>query len=165
MAGLGPGEEFDADKAMEGELFKLGMQLEEVHEKVDCNKRSQGTPRLPFQNFSLPASARGTPVMHNMRSASGPDLNTSVDTMIQNVPKRTDQADVSIGYHGNPMATVARTGTPLDGKVMQLQQEYGALMGEYERLKRLPASAERDGQVQQLVNVSIINPFTLKSSS
>ena len=38
---------------MEGQLFRLGMKFDEVHEHVDSNLKQQTTRRQPFQTSRL----------------------------------------------------------------------------------------------------------------
>lgn len=44
-----PNTEFDASKELEGQLFRLGMRFDEIHERVDSNLKEKSMRRHPFQ--------------------------------------------------------------------------------------------------------------------
>ena len=48
-----PDADFDGKKELEGQLFRLGMKFDEVHELVDSNLKQQPTRRQPFQTGRL----------------------------------------------------------------------------------------------------------------
>ena len=48
-----PDSDFDSNKELEGQLFRLGMKFDEVHEHVDSNLKQQTTRRQPFQTSRL----------------------------------------------------------------------------------------------------------------
>lgn len=40
---------FDEDKELEGELFRLGMKFDDIHQKVEENRKEKHSQRQPFQ--------------------------------------------------------------------------------------------------------------------
>lgn len=48
-----PDSDFDPNRDLEGQLLRLGMKFDEVHEKVDTNLAEKSIHRQPFQTNRL----------------------------------------------------------------------------------------------------------------
>ncbi|XP_076436272.1 uncharacterized protein LOC143275864 isoform X2 [Babylonia areolata] len=121
-AGL-PNADFDGDKELEGQLFRLGMRFDEVHEKVDTNLKQQAAHRQPFQTSHL---------THNHGDAGGVD--------------DVDQGGQLEGHHGSQSED-----SELEKRAEQLHEEYRALMDRYRRLKQMVPTPELNKETDNLV--------------
>lgn len=125
---------FDQEKELEGELFKLGMKFDEIHEKVDENLKEKSAKRQPFQKN---------------RQDNGDSLDTSmeVDPSTENVKKKIHGVSA-----GNDLLE-PKFDSEFDKKLKHLHEEYNALMDRYRRLKQMAKTPEREQEIDHLVKV------------
>ncbi|XP_060064275.1 uncharacterized protein LOC132544669 [Ylistrum balloti] len=125
---------FDQEKELEGELFRLGMKFDEIHEKVDENRQKKSSERQPFQS--------------NRTQANG---DVSLDS--------SDVEGRAID-HTKKKITSAMAGDDLvkphkeqefQDSVNRLHVEYNNLMDRYRRLKQMAQTPERDKEIDNLV--------------
>ena len=119
---------FDDAKELEGELYKLGMVLDDLDHTVEGNSRRRPSKRVPFQ---------GTPVK----------ADHSINVQAMQTSGRGKSADdgegVSLGGVGG-----------IDGRLQELEESYESLMERYERLKRMSKTPSRDAELSRLLKVS-----------
>jgi len=60
---------FDQEKELEGQLFQIGMKFDEIHEKVEENRKEKTPKRQPFQDKRKGSSAD---VMNNSMETNDP---------------------------------------------------------------------------------------------
>ena len=127
---------FDQEKELEGELFKIGMKFDEIHEKVDENMKEKSSARQPFQTSR----------------AANQDSNEDnvIDPSTDNVKKRIRGTKA-----GNDLLE-PKPDSEFDKKLKHLHEEYSALMDRYRRLKQMARSPDRDKEIDNLVKVSAL---------
>ena len=127
----GTNEGFDDAKELEGQLYKLGMVLDDLDHTVEGNSRRRPSKRVPFQ---------GTPVK----------ADHSIDVQAMQTSGRSKSADdgegASLGGVGG--------GAGIDGRLQELEESYESLMERYERLKRMSKTPSRDAELSRLLKVS-----------
>ncbi|KAK7496993.1 hypothetical protein BaRGS_00011729 [Batillaria attramentaria] len=124
-----PDADFDGNKELEGQLFRLGMKFDEVHEKVDSNLKEKTTRRQPFQTSRLM------------------DDEEEEDRVEQENGQTSDQYR-ELG--GSDMVDAA--GDPaFDKRAEHLHDEYMALMDRYRRLQQMGQTTDRDKETDNLV--------------
>ncbi|KAL4219291.1 hypothetical protein ACF0H5_021871 [Mactra antiquata] len=123
---------FDQEKELEGELFKLGMKFDEIHEKVEENLKEKSAKRQPFQK----------PKQNTEASA---DDSMEIDPSTENMKKRIQGVNA-----GNDLLEPRRN-SDLDKKLKHLHDEYNTLMDRYRRLKQMAKTPEREQEIDQLV--------------
>ncbi|XP_060552323.1 uncharacterized protein LOC132713685 isoform X4 [Ruditapes philippinarum] len=123
---------FDQEKELEGELFKLGMKFDEIHEKVDENLKEKSAQRQPFQK-------------KHQESGTSPDTSMDVDPATENVKKKMEGISA-----GNDLLEPKRD-SEFDNKLKHLHEEYNALMDRYRRLKQMAKTPEREKEIDNLV--------------
>ncbi|XP_069121674.1 microtubule-associated protein futsch-like isoform X2 [Argopecten irradians] len=125
---------FDQEKELEGELFRLGMKFDEIHEKVDENRQKKSSERQPFQSnrsqsngdISLDGSdAEGRAIDHTKKKVLGVMAGDDL------VKPQKDQK--------------------FQDTVNRLHVEYSNLMDRYRRLKQMAQTPERDREIDNLV--------------
>ena len=127
---------FDQEKELEGELFKLGMKFDEIHEKVENNVKEKASKRQPFQQ--------------KRRSSNDTNLDDSMDVDPSTENQKKKMHSVSAG---NDLIEPKRD-KEFDKKVKRLHEEYNALMDRYRRLKQMAKTPEREQEIDNLVRVS-----------
>lgn len=121
---------FDDEKELEGELFKLGMKFDDIHEQVDDNMKKKASERQPFQpNQTL--------------DNDNDDLDPSVDQMKKKMINSMAGDDL----------IQPRENDTFEEKVKKLHDNYNALMDRYRRLKQMAQTPERDQEIDNLVKV------------
>ncbi|NXE07930.1 AKNA factor, partial [Lophotis ruficrista] len=106
-----PSGEFDPDRALEGEIFRLGLRLEELKERLEPGAEQQRPPQHPAQPCSPPAP-------------SPPPAARS--------PRPKTAGDSEVGTGGLP--------PPLWRKQLRVEEDFGDLLAQYEHFKSLPES-------------------------
>ena len=131
-------EGFDVRKELEGELYKLGMVLDDLDHTVEGNRRMRPSKRVPFQGAPVKADHpfQGAPVkadhsinVHAMRSSGG-------------------------GGGGRHRTVSDGGGASVDGQLQEVGEGYGELMERYEQLKGMSATPERAAELDILLKVS-----------
>ncbi|XP_063423913.1 titin homolog isoform X2 [Mytilus trossulus] len=127
---------FDGDKELEGELFRLGMKFDEIHEEIEQSEKEKASERQPFQKKMVDAN---TSDMSDVNSSD--HEGRSVDQMKKKI-KGTIAGDDLIKPREN---------SEFEQKVKQLHEEYSALMDRYRRLKQMAQTPEREEEIDNLV--------------
>ncbi|XP_076090830.1 uncharacterized protein LOC143062899 isoform X3 [Mytilus galloprovincialis] len=127
---------FDGDKELEGELFRLGMKFDEIHEAIEQSEKEKASERQPFQKKMVDAN---TSDMSDVNSSD--HEGRSVDQMKKKM-KGTIAGDDLIKPREN---------SEFEQKVKQLHEEYSALMDRYRRLKQMAQTPEREEEIDNLV--------------
>ncbi|VDI42188.1 Hypothetical predicted protein [Mytilus galloprovincialis] len=127
---------FDGDKELEGELFRLGMKFDEIHEEIEQSEKEKASERQPFQKKMVDAN---TSDMSDVNSSD--HEGRSVDQMKKKM-KGTIAGDDLIKPREN---------SEFEQKVKQLHEEYSALMDRYRRLKQMAQTPEREEEIDNLV--------------
>lgn len=128
---------FDESKELEGELFRLGMKFDDIHEKVEKNVKLKSSQRLPFQNS-------------RSRAASPDNLeDRSIDQL------KPQFNDPNAGY--NLVKPIPNR--VFDDKLRRLHEDYNNLMQLYRRVKQKGQSANREQQIDNLVQVLLPSSF------
>ncbi|XP_074654583.1 uncharacterized protein LOC141908433 [Tubulanus polymorphus] len=133
----GPENEFDDDKTLQGDLFRLGMKLDDLHEKVEDNIKL-AKRRTPFQDMGRPMSQLQRPSFSksNMATSAYSQPQTPIDKVMQD---------------GDRIAVeTTMDGADLDPQWRQLQRDYNALLDLYRRMKKMPKTPERDKDIDAL---------------
>ncbi|XP_064616230.1 serine/arginine repetitive matrix protein 2-like isoform X2 [Liolophura sinensis] len=121
--------DFDESKELEGELFRLGMKFDDIHEKVESNVKLKSSQRLPFQNS-------------RSRAATPDSLgNRSIDQL------KPQFSDPNAGY--NLVKPIPNR--VFDDKLQRLHEDYNNLMQLYRRVKQRGQSANREQEIDNLV--------------
>ncbi|XP_045200672.2 uncharacterized protein LOC123554492 isoform X3 [Mercenaria mercenaria] len=124
---------FDQEKELEGELFKLGMKFDEIHEKVEENLKEKSAKRQPFQK------------KHQESGDSTLENSMDVDPSTENIKKKMEGISA-----GNDLLEPKRD-SEFDKKLEHLHEEYNALMDRYRRLKQMAKTPEREKEIDNLV--------------
>lgn len=128
---------FDQEKELEGELFRLGMKFDDIHEKVDENMKEKSSQRQPFQ-----ANQSSTGTGGNVENG---DLDDRAIDQMKRKMKGTKAGDDLLQ---------PRDDEKLNQGLARLHDEYNALMDRYRRLKQMAQTPERDQEIDNLVRVS-----------
>ncbi|NXW00598.1 AKNA factor, partial [Fregetta grallaria] len=107
--------DFDPDRVVEGEIFRLGLHLEELKEQLEPGARRQLPPQRPAQPRSPPAPSP-PPATHSPRP-EGP-----------------------WGTAGDSEAVEGRLPQPLWHKQLRVEEDFGDLLAQYKHFKSLPES-------------------------
>ncbi|KAJ8321281.1 hypothetical protein KUTeg_001139 [Tegillarca granosa] len=124
---------FDQEKELEGELFRLGMKFDEIHEKVDENMKEKSSQRQPFQ-----ANQASTSTGNNVENG---DLDGRAIDQMKRKMKGTKAGDDLLQ---------PREDDKLNQGLARLHDEYNALMDRYRRLKQMAQTPERDQEIDNL---------------
>ncbi|XP_065933670.1 serine/arginine repetitive matrix protein 2 isoform X4 [Magallana gigas] len=126
---------FDEDKELEGELFRLGMKFDDIHQKVEENRKEKHSQRQPFQSN---------------RRQSDSDILTS--GMSDQEMRSVDQMKHKIrGVKAGNDLIQPKPNKEFEQKIEKLHVEYNALMDRYRRLKQMAQTPERDREIDNLV--------------
>ena len=135
----GSAEGFDDRKELEGELYKLGMVLDDLDHTVEGNSRCRPSKRVPFQ---------GTPVK----------ADHSINVQAMQTGSRSREGDAGEGCGGVSVGGSVEGsvggGASIDGRLQELEESYESLMERYERLKRMSKTPGRDAELSRLLKVS-----------
>ncbi|XP_043840535.1 microtubule organization protein AKNA isoform X2 [Dromiciops gliroides] len=143
---VSPGE-FDPNREVEGEIFRLGMRLEELMDEIDDLKPDQLSPRTPPEEKSHGSSA----------ASPGSDLQTLSPAPSAQAPMptvRTPYPETPAIRNGHTLLCGADTEVscasseledespglpqPLQYKQLQMEQDFQSLMSRYNSIKSLP---------------------------
>ncbi|KAM6047756.1 microtubule organization protein AKNA isoform 2-T2 [Chlamydotis macqueenii] len=116
-----PSGEFDPDRALEGEIFRLGLRLEELKERLEPGAEQQRPPQYPAQPRSPPAPSP-PPAACSPRPESPMPMEGPQETV----------GDSEVGTGGLPR--------PLWHKQLQVEEDFSDLLAQYEHFKSLPES-------------------------
>ncbi|NXG46313.1 AKNA factor, partial [Psilopogon haemacephalus] len=108
---------FDPDRSVEGEVFRLGLQLEELKERLEPGARRQLPPQPPAQPHSPPAH-------------SPPPTPSSLHP----------ETEGPRGTVGDSKAVPGWLPRPLWNKQQRLEEDFGDLLQQYKHFKSLPES-------------------------
>lgn len=122
---------FDQEKELEGELFKLGMKFDEIHEKVEENLKEKSAKRQPFQQ-------------KHQDNGDSTDNSMDVDPSTENMKKK-------IGVSAGNDLLEPKHDSDFDKRLKQLHEEYNGLMDRYRRLKQMAKTPEREKEIDNLV--------------
>ncbi|KAK3087416.1 hypothetical protein FSP39_005595 [Pinctada imbricata] len=126
---------FDDNKELEGELFKLGMKFDEIHEKVEEKRKEKHSQRQPF------ATNRRQSDSDVMTSGMSDQETRSVDQMKKKIKGTKAGVDM----------LEPKQDEELQKNLKRLHDEYNALMDRYRRLKQMAQTPERDQEIDNLV--------------
>ncbi|XP_064325178.1 microtubule organization protein AKNA [Phalacrocorax carbo] len=113
--------EFDPNRAVEGEIFCLGLHLEELKERLEPGARRQLPPQQPTPPRSPPAPSP-LPATGSLHPESPP---------LMDGPRGT-AGDTKVVAGGQPR--------PLWHKQLQVEEDFGDLLAQYKHFKSLPES-------------------------
>ncbi|XP_033758585.1 uncharacterized protein LOC117340908 [Pecten maximus] len=125
---------FDQEKELEGELFRLGMKFDEIHEKVDENRQKKSSERQPFQSN---------------RTQSNGDISLDSSDVEGRAIDHTKKKMVSV-MAGDDLVKPQKN-QQFQDTVNRLHVEYSNLMDRYRRLKQMAQTPERDKEIDNLV--------------
>ncbi|XP_041369777.1 microtubule organization protein AKNA-like [Gigantopelta aegis] len=123
---------FDQNKQLEGELFRLGMRFDEIHEKVDKNLKEKSAKRQPFQANRL---------VNDQSDMSHDEDESAIDQSKQMMHRTLAGSDLI-----QPMED-----SEFEQKIQMLHEQYNALMDRYRRLKQMAPTPEKDKEIDNLV--------------
>ena len=134
---------FDPNKEVEGELYRLGMRIDDVEESVQENVKRRAIGRVPFQN----------PMKADHNIVAKPGLGRDVASELESLdpealsPRRPPSVGSIVGASGD-----------IDETLHKLNKDYNGLMDRYRRLKQLKKTPERDQEINGLLKVNIVKP-------
>ncbi|KAM6237820.1 LOW QUALITY PROTEIN: microtubule organization protein AKNA [Spheniscus humboldti] len=117
----GASGEFDPDRTVEGEIFRLGLRLEELKERLEPGAGRQ----LPLQH---PAQPRSTPAPSPPPAALSPR------------PESPALMEGPWGTAGDSEAVTGGLPRPLWHKQLRVEEDFGDLLEQYKHFKSLPES-------------------------
>ncbi|RUS87544.1 hypothetical protein EGW08_004720, partial [Elysia chlorotica] len=125
---------FDENKELEGQLFRLGMRFDEVHETVETNLKDRPTQRQPFQTDTNNNRAEGG------KSGATTPVNTTADAASKGRPlSRLSSLD-------------ATEEAVFERRVEGLREEYNENMDAYCKLKySADSSPEGETEIETVV--------------
>ncbi|XP_061164853.1 uncharacterized protein LOC133173820 isoform X2 [Saccostrea echinata] len=125
---------FDEDKELEGELFRLGMKFDGIHEKMEENRKKQ-SQKQPFQS--------------NRRQSDSDVLTSGMSDQemrsVDHMKRKIKQVKA-----GNDLVQ-PKPNKEFEKNLEKLHVEYNALMDRYRRLKQMAQTPERDQEIDNLV--------------
>lgn len=128
---------FDEDKELEGELFRLGMKFDDIHQRVEENRKEKHSQRQPFQTNRRQSDSDA------LTSGMSDQEVRSVDHMKRKIKGVKAGNDL---IHPKP-------NRKFEQKIEKLHVEYNALMDRYRRLRQMAQTPERDREIDNLVRV------------
>ncbi|KAM6047514.1 LOW QUALITY PROTEIN: microtubule organization protein AKNA [Theristicus caerulescens] len=117
----GPSGEFDPDRTVEGEIFRLGLHLEELKERLEPGARRQLPPQHPAQSRSPPAPSP-------LPAARSPH------------PESPALMEGPRGTAGDSEEAAGGLPRPFWHKQLRVQEDFGDLLAQYKHFKSLPES-------------------------
>nr|XP_033815972.1 microtubule organization protein AKNA isoform X2 [Geotrypetes seraphini] len=162
----GPLGEFDPDRLMEGEIFHLGMQLEELKESIDLAGQSHFSPRL------LPAPAPTqtplvTAVSDSLAWSPTPLPLTPIPVLRTPYPENAllresthqGQVEVEVSSASSEGEDGGGLPEPLQHKQLRVEKEFDNLLEQYNNFKTLPdamdlGTDQEDGGKQEVEDFS-----------
>ncbi|GFS22929.1 AT-hook-containing transcription factor [Elysia marginata] len=126
---------FDENKELEGQLFRLGMRFDEVHETVESNLKERPAQRQPFQTDN---NVNNRPEANRTDGAT--PVNTTTDSAIKGRPlSRTSSLDPT-------------EEAKFERRVDNLRQEYNDSMDAYRKLKySADSTPEGEREIESVV--------------
>ncbi|KAM6296916.1 LOW QUALITY PROTEIN: microtubule organization protein AKNA [Aegotheles albertisi] len=116
---------FDPDRAVEGEIFQLGLCLEELKERLEPGARQQPPPQPPPQP---PARPRSPPAPSPPPAAPSPH------------PESPPSMEGPRGTAGDSEVVTGGLPRPLWQKQLRVEEDFGDLLAQYKHFKSLPES-------------------------
>ena len=101
---------FDDNKELEGELFKLGMKFDEIHEKVEEKRKEKHSQRQPFATNRIQSDSDA------MTSGMSDQETQSVDQMKKKIKVRVNKECL----FWRSVAVVRKTFLPVTGLISVL---------------------------------------------
>ncbi|KAM9117390.1 microtubule organization protein AKNA isoform 2-T2 [Pangshura tecta] len=139
----GPLGDFDPDRAVEGEIFRLGMRLEELKDGIDRALQSLTSPRS-CPEPALPASCLPTLVSEPPLSSPRPSVQAPIPALRTPYPEhaRTQmQVDAEVSSVGGETEEEREElPEPLRHKQLQVEKDFDNLLDHYNSFKSLPES-------------------------
>ncbi|KAG6927305.1 AT-hook transcription factor, partial [Chelydra serpentina] len=142
----GPLGDFDPDRAVEGEIFRLGMRLEELKDGIDRALQSLPSPRSCSEP-ALPPSCLPTPVSEPPLSSPRPSVQAPIPALRTPypeapVPKHARaQVDAEVSSaSGETEEEREELPEPLRHKQIQAEKDFDNLLDQYKSFKSLPES-------------------------
>ncbi|XP_068770908.1 microtubule organization protein AKNA isoform X2 [Struthio camelus] len=144
----GASGEFDPDRTVEGEIFCLGMRLEELKDRLERAAQSQLSPQSCSEPGSSPCRS---PVLlsETRMSSPTPSLQAPMPAACTPYPESPALQEVLPGARpgagassvsGESEAGGDELPEPLWHKQLQVEEDFGDLLEQYKNLKSLPAS-------------------------
>ncbi|XP_062447289.1 microtubule organization protein AKNA [Rhea pennata] len=141
----GASGEFDPDRAVEGEIFCLGMRLEELKDQLERAAQSQFSPR----SCSEPGSAGHSPVplSETCMSSPTPSLQAPMPAARTPYPESPTQVALTstrLGTGASSASGESEAGAelpkPFWHKQLRVEEDFGDLLEQYKHFKSLPTS-------------------------
>ncbi|XP_029467233.1 microtubule organization protein AKNA [Rhinatrema bivittatum] len=144
-----PPEEFDPDRLVEGEIFRLGMQLEELKEGIDLAIQSQFPERVspePMPSRMLEV----TLVSDAMAWPPTPLPPTPIPALRTPYPENADlkesflqdQVDMEVSSESSKGEDSEGLPRPLRHKQLRMEKEFDNLLDQYNNFKTLPDAVD-----------------------
>ncbi|EMP38089.1 AT-hook-containing transcription factor [Chelonia mydas] len=175
----GPLGDFDPDRAVEGEIFRLGMRLEELKDGIDRAQQILPSPRscsVP----ALPPSCLPTLVSEPPLSSPRPSVQAPIPALRTPypeapVPKHARaqmQVDAEVSSaSGETEEETEELPEPLRHKQLQVEKDFDNLLDQYHSFKSLPESLsmeqlglEENGSPQEVDGPAAEDAGTAESS-
>ncbi|XP_067398262.1 microtubule organization protein AKNA [Emydura macquarii macquarii] len=144
----GPCGEFDPDRAVEGEIFRLGMRLEELKDRIDQALQRLPSPRSCSEPASSP-SCLPTLVSEPLPSSPAPSVQVPIPAVRTPYPeaplpkharsRMQVEAEVS-SASGEMDEEREELPEPLRHKQFQVEKDFDNLLDQYNSFKSLPES-------------------------
>ncbi|XP_036608851.1 microtubule organization protein AKNA isoform X2 [Trichosurus vulpecula] len=142
-----PPGEFDPNREVEGEIFRLGMHLEELMDEIDDSRADQLSPRTPPGEKSHGSSAASPvsdlPTLSPAPSAQAPM--PTVRTPYPETPAVQNGHTFLSGVHTEVSSASSELDDespalpqPLQYKQLQMEQDFQSLAARYHRIKLFP---------------------------
>ncbi|XP_064027010.1 microtubule organization protein AKNA [Pogoniulus pusillus] len=112
---------FDPDRSVEGDIFRLGLHLEELKERLEPGARRQLPPQHPAQPHSPPA-------------------HSPLPTSSSLHPESPTQTEGPRGTAGDSKAVTEWLPRPLWNKQQRLEEDFGDLLQQCKHFRSLPES-------------------------
>ncbi|CAM2103685.1 unnamed protein product [Caretta caretta] len=175
----GPLGDFDSDRAVEGEIFRLGMRLEELKDGIDRAQQILPSPRS-CSAPALPPSCLPTLVSEPPLSSPRPSVQAPIPALRTPypeapVPKHARaqmQVDAEVSSaSGETEEEREELPEPLRHKQLQVEKDFDNLLGQYNSFKSLPESLsmeqlglEENGSPQEVDGPAAEDAGTAESS-
>ncbi|XP_064379717.1 microtubule organization protein AKNA isoform X2 [Dromaius novaehollandiae] len=144
----GASGEFDPDRTVEGEIFCLGMRLEELKDRLERAAQSQLSPRSCLEPGSSPDRSL-VPLSETRMSSPTPSLQAPTPAartpypespVLQEALASTRPGTGASSASGESEAGGDELPEPVWHKQLQVEEDFGDLLEQYEHFKSLPAS-------------------------
>ncbi|KAJ1145775.1 hypothetical protein NDU88_012059 [Pleurodeles waltl] len=142
----GPGAhngEFDPDRVVEGEIFRLGLQLEELKDGIDQSMQSRPGPSL-HPEPRPPSGIHSTPLSDDLTQPPTPSAVTPIPAVRTPYPETpipkesTSHAQVEVSSASSESDDGEDLPEPLQHKRSEVEKGFDHLLGQYNSFKTLP---------------------------